>query len=202
MVEMGRKSLAEERRSQLVDAYYRCLAKRGIEGCSMSSIAKEAGMVPSIINHYFGTKEELMKELINRVVTMYEQLVFSQLEEIAEPEERLDSLLAILFSDELLTGDFAKAYTAVLHRASQDKEVREAFSDAMQRCYAMLMDDMQAVALPKGISSEEVNRTAVMIIALADGILIHTGISPHIVRPSMALNTARDLLESCLKGGM
>lgn len=198
---MGRKSVASERRFQLIDAYYKCVARKGLENCTMSSIAKEAGMTPSIITHYFGTMEEMTKELINQVIEMYEGLISQQLDEISDPEERLEKLVSILFSDKILTDDFAKVYTAVLYRASRDSEFREVFSNAMQRCYSILIDAMKAVAAPKNKSRKEMKRIAVIVLALADGILIHSGISPGLVRPSIALDIARDLLESWIKDG-
>ncbi len=196
---MGRKSLAPERRTQLVDAYYRCVVARGIEGCTMRAIAEEAGMAPSIITHYFGSIEEITKELIARVIEMHEGLVSRQLAALGDPAGRLEKLLSILFSEEYLADDFARVYTSVLYRASQDEEVRIALSVAMRRCYSTLVEVLNALAKPEFRDKAELEETAALIIAFADGTLIHAAISPGIVRPATALETARGLLKPYLK---
>ena len=199
-VALGRRSLVSERRSQLIDAYYRCIARRGLESCTMKSIAREAGMATSIVTHYFGTMEELTREFISRFLEMYKGLIFNQLEEAKDPEEKLEKLLSILFSEEILTDDFNRAYTDVLHHASQDNKVRVAVREAMQDCYSILIDTFKEVAEPKTIPAEDLKRMAVTVMSLATGTLIHKGVSPDIVCPSMALDMALDLLKSFLKG--
>ena len=35
---MGRKSLAEERRPQILEAFYKCLTEKGIDGCTLAGV--------------------------------------------------------------------------------------------------------------------------------------------------------------------
>jgi AcrR family transcriptional regulator len=54
------------RREELLQAALRVFAKRGVEAASMREIASEAGVVPGLLHHYFGKKELLILEVIER----------------------------------------------------------------------------------------------------------------------------------------
>ena len=68
---MGRKSMAGERRDELLNAFERCIVKYGLEGASLEQIADEAGMTRSIIRHYIGNRDELVDALIERIIAQY-----------------------------------------------------------------------------------------------------------------------------------
>ena len=51
---MGRKSLANERREQILDAFAIYLRQHGFEGCTLERVAEIAGVQRSIIRHYIG----------------------------------------------------------------------------------------------------------------------------------------------------
>lgn len=68
---MGRKSVAEERREEILDAFERCVARYGLEGSSLEQIADEAGMKRSILRHYIGNRDALVDALIERATKTY-----------------------------------------------------------------------------------------------------------------------------------
>jgi AcrR family transcriptional regulator len=61
-----RRQQYERRREELLQAALRVFAKRGVEAASMREIASEAGVVPGLLHHYFGKKELLILEVIER----------------------------------------------------------------------------------------------------------------------------------------
>jgi AcrR family transcriptional regulator len=64
---MGRRSLAAERKRQILDAFERCVIKYGLESASLDDVAKEAGVSRSIIRHYLGNRDRLFDELVDRI---------------------------------------------------------------------------------------------------------------------------------------
>jgi len=64
---MGRRSLAAERKRQILDAFGRCVIKYGLESASLDEVAREAGVNRSIIRHYVGNREQLFDELVERI---------------------------------------------------------------------------------------------------------------------------------------
>jgi AcrR family transcriptional regulator len=57
-------AIVEDRREQIIDAALRVFARQGFKGSTNKDIAKEAGITPGLIYHYFESKEELLKAAI------------------------------------------------------------------------------------------------------------------------------------------
>jgi len=68
---MARPSLAATRREQILDALERCLARDGLEGTSLESVAAEAGVARPVIRHYFGNRDALLAAAVKRAVAAY-----------------------------------------------------------------------------------------------------------------------------------
>ncbi|MEV0714108.1 TetR family transcriptional regulator C-terminal domain-containing protein [Asanoa sp. NPDC050611] len=49
-----------ERRTLIADALMRVAAERGLEAVSLRHVAAEAGATTGLVQHYFGTKDEMM----------------------------------------------------------------------------------------------------------------------------------------------
>ncbi|GIF72201.1 TetR/AcrR family transcriptional regulator [Asanoa siamensis] len=49
-----------ERRTLIADALMRVAAQRGLEAVSLRHVAAEAGATTGLVQHYFGTKDEMM----------------------------------------------------------------------------------------------------------------------------------------------
>src|SRR5215471_6974743 len=65
---MGRPSLADTRRPQILRAFEDCVLKYGLEGSSLERIAQQAGVRRSLIRHYFGNKDELAEALVAGII--------------------------------------------------------------------------------------------------------------------------------------
>ncbi len=55
-----RPSLAAERKPQILQAAVRVIGRRGLEGTRLVDVAEEAGLSVGAVQHYFGTREELL----------------------------------------------------------------------------------------------------------------------------------------------
>lgn len=65
---MGRKSLKEKRRAEIVRGFSRVLASHGYAGATVQAVALEAGLSPGLLHHYFSSKEEMLHELFSHLV--------------------------------------------------------------------------------------------------------------------------------------
>jgi AcrR family transcriptional regulator len=57
-------TVVEDRREQIIEAALRVFARKGFNGSTNKDIAKEAGITPGLIYHYFASKEDLLKAAI------------------------------------------------------------------------------------------------------------------------------------------
>ncbi len=68
---MGRKSLKEVRQQEIIKTFYKVAKKEGYENTSIAKIAKVMDINPSLIIHYFETKEDLTHALIDHILDRY-----------------------------------------------------------------------------------------------------------------------------------
>jgi AcrR family transcriptional regulator len=80
---------AVDRRGQIVSAATAVLARQGYESTSMKEIANEAGVSSGLVHYYFGSKEELLAE----VVRSWHQVLMSEwrasMAGVEDPLERI-----------------------------------------------------------------------------------------------------------------
>ena len=68
---MGRPSLREKRRGEIVSAFAQVLAEHGYEGATILAVAARAGIAPGLVHHYFADKAELLSTLLDELVSRF-----------------------------------------------------------------------------------------------------------------------------------
>lgn len=95
---MGRKSLATERREELLDAFEQCILQYGLEGASLERVAEIAGMTRSIIRHYLGNRDDFIDALIERITVQV--LDDYNIANNLDPQEMIQATLDTMFATE------------------------------------------------------------------------------------------------------
>ena len=77
----------DQRRLEIIQAFFTCVETSGMAGASIRKIAKGADLHPSIVLHYFKNREELIEE----AVKVYTDKIFEQfklkLEKLNQPSQ-------------------------------------------------------------------------------------------------------------------
>jgi TetR/AcrR family transcriptional regulator, transcriptional repressor of bet genes len=81
---MGRPSLKERRRTEIVSAFAQVLADHGYEGATIVAVAARAGIAPGLVHHYFADKAELLSSLLGELVSRFRARVSAK-ERIVDP---------------------------------------------------------------------------------------------------------------------
>ena len=93
---MGRKSLKNERQKEIIRAFYKVTKKEGIENASIAKVADILNINPSLIIHYFKTKEDLLNSLAGFILERY--LSIYKIDGEIDSKEKLIQLIDNLFS--------------------------------------------------------------------------------------------------------
>jgi AcrR family transcriptional regulator len=56
----------EDRREQIIDAALQVFSQKGFAGATNKDIARQAGITPGLIYHYFASKEDLLMAVVER----------------------------------------------------------------------------------------------------------------------------------------
>lgn len=94
-----KRQSATERKPAILKAFYEVIETEGFENASVAKVAVRAGVHPSLVIHYFGTKERMVLELVDEVLATYAELI-RRLPKEGPPRERLERLLQLVWSRE------------------------------------------------------------------------------------------------------
>ncbi|MBB4264487.1 transcriptional regulator BetI [Roseospira visakhapatnamensis] len=90
---MGRPSLKEQRRLDLIRACIQSIHEDGPEAASLARIAKRAGLTAGIVGHYFGDKAELIEATMRHIGR---ELGRETARRLAAAETPLDRVYAVI----------------------------------------------------------------------------------------------------------
>jgi len=164
---MGRKSIGKVRKLEIINVFYKIAKKEGLENISIAKIADAMGVNPSLIIHYFKTKEELTYELITFILEKY--LSLFKINTKVPIEKELITVIDNLFSkkwnrlidDSLFYSCFALTY--------RNKKIKSQYKDLTttlrENLAALLQRCMDAGLITNGNSMLK----AELIFAIVDG---------------------------------
>lgn len=140
---MGRKSLRADRRKEIIRAFYKTAKKQGLHNVSIGKLAAEMDMNPSLIIHYFKTKEELVFGLIEYILDRYKNLYIAKKSEEQASIEVLHEVLDNLFSrkwNKLVDDDVFYNCFTLIFRNPRIKEKYKALHDSLRQMLANILD--------------------------------------------------------------
>ncbi|WP_269802741.1 TetR/AcrR family transcriptional regulator [Actinocorallia populi] len=129
---MGRPSLADRRRAEILRAAARTVAEHGLAGSTQERIAAAAGMSRSHVRHYVGNRDELIHALWEHVMTPY----FTELREVmAGPpaEARMHALVDHLFGPQMAHNEDNLVIDALINGAMHDVRLRGRIYESYSR---------------------------------------------------------------------
>ena len=173
---MGRKSLKELRQKEIIQAFYHVAKSEGLENTSIAKVAKYLEINPSLILHYFKTKEELLSGLIELNLEKYYDIYQSSHQGINSSKD-LVHLINDLFSrkwNELYDdGVFYSCY-ALIYR---DEKIKRSYKQLHDQLRLWLLEALQEAVDKKIIDhpGTSIEDTAQIIFALIEGAYYYLG---------------------------
>lgn len=166
---MGRKSLKDDRQKEIIEAFYQVAQEEGLENASFAKIARSLDMPPSLLVHYFNSKEELLLNLIDFIVDHYQDIYQLRTKTKASSLDRLLSILDNIFSrrwDDLIDdGVFYSCFALVF----RDHRIRHKFKEMTLLLRQWLADAIQDCIDEHLLDIKEAEQTADLIFVISDG---------------------------------
>jgi AcrR family transcriptional regulator len=129
---MGRPSKKEERTEEILNAFYRCVARYGIEGSTLERIAEESGLKRSLVRHFVGNREALESLLVDRVLEQSFQQ-WSAFIDAIPTKNFSEYLLEGLFNDQHSDAEYILVIESLIFCAGRDEALRLRMQEWMQR---------------------------------------------------------------------
>ncbi len=189
---MGRKSRADERRTQVVQAFYRCVIREGAANASIRKIASEAGVQPSTLHHYFTSRDEIIEE----AVVYFTDLIFIGFREQMETEagDRVAQGIEFIFSKGMINKDHTGFFLECCVAARHNKRIRQTIAELFRRFRRAIVDHLETAPGFAGLDQKRKELLASTIVAIHEGIELQWYADPDSVSLDQALETTRDLI--------
>ncbi|MFD5248191.1 TetR/AcrR family transcriptional regulator [Amycolatopsis sp. NPDC058340] len=195
---MGRNSLAEERKAQILSAFARCVARSGFAGTSLESVAEEAKLARGHVRHYLGNRHDQVVALCEWVSTAGRQ-VFTEVRQVDDDGKRVDAVMDYLFDPRFYEpGEGLAVFLALFEEARRDETLRTMFLES----YDDILDTMAGAlaGADRTLSKKDANEVAYLMLCAAVGNahLSQTGVAPSRTRRVGTL--ARRVLDTLTPG--
>jgi AcrR family transcriptional regulator len=185
MGKRGRKSIAEQRRAEICEAFRRCALRDGLYGASNRKVAKEAGVSLSMLHHYFDSREEMVESLVRAQIEEFDAQLLSQDVWQDRIEDRLPKILDFAFGDYMMGPDTGNYYFDLLGQARRNERLRKIAAD-MWRDLRKKTAAWLTTGDEMGLSRREAENLATMLAAMYQGIFLLWNIDPSL--PMKSLN--------------
>lgn len=166
---MKKRQNAELRKPDILKNYYQVILKEGVEGASIAKVAKSMKIHPSLIIHYFTTKDNMTVELVNYISIIYNKLFMNLKIETDDPVMRLDRLCDILLSEEWynntdISGDFS-----VISVSFRNKKILATLEKMYTEFIKLIIRELEQVSASGKIKISDPAGKAEVIVSIIEG---------------------------------
>ena len=190
-----RPRIAPQRRRQIVEALFRCMARKGYANVSITDIAEEGRVARGAINFFFTGKDEILAALLDRAITDYRAVLRPVLDKPGPAHEQLRAALEVLLAPTPATREvmavFLNYYALAPGHLGLAPALRDFFRDYRRFFALVLRRGIRQGCYPRTM---EPDKAAAVLVAAVEGLLIQWVISPQSVDPPKAIAWLERLL--------
>jgi len=192
--ERHNREAPDVRRKSLIQATMRSIAKYGYAGTTIGRICAEAQVSRGLINHHFGTKEELIRQSYQELCAEWAfQTRDVLLESQRDPEEKLRAMIRVSFGPTVFRQDHLGIWVgfwSIIGKSPSLKKLNRELYKQDRATYQKAFDEI-AVRRGKTVNSR---RAAIALGALMDGLWLEWCLDPKGFSPEDAEAACLDLV--------
>ena len=162
-------AISEKRRRELIQAAYRQIANRGLEGLRTRDVAAEVGVNIATLHYYFPTKESLIRGVLDHAMARFR----STLAPHGSPSDQLrNHLRAVrkLMSEE---PELGMVMAELALRSARDRSIEKISNETRDAWHATMRGLLRRAARAGNLRAElDSDAVATLIIAVLTGLTI------------------------------
>lgn len=163
-----KRQSADQRMPVILRSFQEVIEEVGFENASVARVAEKAGVHPSLIIHYFGTKEKMVSALVDEALATYGRLI-AELPRDGEPAIRLERLLGLIWSRKWHQAVSFPVIFSMLALSRRDDEVMGRVRHLYHN-YRQYLAGQISFFVDEGVVTVEDERAAVQaLISLSEG---------------------------------
>jgi AcrR family transcriptional regulator len=170
---MRKNRNATLRKPEILESYYQILIEQGLEGASISKIAKHIDIHPSLIIHYFKNKENMKLELIDLLIEKYKSPEIINLDHITDDKERFHAFIDTLFSFEWSRTVDPGIHFGFYYLSFRKEEIQKRFKKMFVWLRDYIQDQLIYFNDKQIIDVADERQAADLIVTLMEGLEFH-----------------------------
>jgi len=187
--------LTEERRKQITDALFNCLADSGHETVTIKDIAGRAGLHYGVIHYYFKSKDQIVSAMADSIISKYERLLLLQIQPARCAAEKISLALDFLVDEFIFKRRLNRVFYNLVQMAFERPSVRDALRRQLRAYRGHITE-----AVNEGIASGEFRAangddSAVLMVALIEGMALQWVIDPKKLDRTQVHQTIRNAID-------
>lgn len=167
---MGRKSKADVRKKEILEHFYIVLKEEGFENASIAKIANLMDVNPSLLIHYFKTKEEMVFAFVEFLLRRYEETFKEKMFNSENPQERFENTLNIMFSEDWLNFSEQTVFYACYYLSSRHTRIKELFQEMYNKFKELLIPETESWMKAGVIKEADPESVADYLIIMNEGL--------------------------------
>ncbi|MDW3645669.1 MAG: TetR/AcrR family transcriptional regulator [Bacteroidia bacterium] len=175
---MGRKSKAKVRQKEILSHFYDVIIDEGFEGASIAKIAKRMDVNPSLLIHYFSTKDAMVVGLMDHIVSTYSAQLFPDFSKVTDPAERWEDVIDVssrIQWDRIMNSTvFFSFYTLALRMP----EIKQRFNALYDGILETLTDEIGQASKAGVIKVDSPSQAAEKMVSIIEGYNFYYNLKP------------------------
>lgn len=169
----GSNARGQEGLEQILNAALSILVEEGYRALTMRRIASECRKQSGNISYYFKSKDELVRALLDAIMTSYEEAFKSAMNQVGtDPEKRLDNLIKLIL-DDITSKKTTHIFLELWALSNHDSFVKERLYELYSRQYGYFQVLIRQ--LNPAISEQDERLLAAFISAALEGMTVFAG---------------------------
>lgn len=164
---------ADLRRPEILEGYYAVMIKEGLDGTSIGKIADHLKIHPSLIIHYFKTKENLRLKLVEMMVEKFKSRHLLDFDHISDNTIRFETIIDTLFSYEWSRTVDPGVNYGFYHQSFRDENIKQICGDMFRWLRDYLHKEFLFFNIKGVIKVEDELNAADFIVTLMEGLEFH-----------------------------
>jgi len=141
-------------RQKIIDAASELYVKKGFKATSIEEIAEKAGVTIPVTYQYIKNKSEIMRLIMEDMLSIFKENLVSQLKGISDPEEKLSIAISLYFR--MLDQQQDKVLLMYQKSSSLDKESKSRIM-SMEVELSKIFGDIIEDGIKKGVFKDDIN---------------------------------------------
>jgi AcrR family transcriptional regulator len=167
---VGRKSIREQRRKEILEALYRCLLRKPYSETSIKDIGMEAGINHAMLHYYFRSKEDILLCFIDSISERYSAMFRHDLKKIERKDLTRREILKHVFhfmnthitTDKKLQTIFVEIWGIAIYKPAVHARVKKMYSEWIR--------ELAGFMKPSNGAAADIDSLAMAVVAFQEGV--------------------------------